>query len=211
MVVCAGVDVEVGEAGGIEEEEDCGGGDWRGDIREPEEDDGGLGEGDGVVVPDPLVIVNCGLALPESPNTSGEEAHEKSATRGCGSRQHDVRARRRREKLRTDDDVVSHFWNIGDSDLHRARAEKEALGEWMICMVGRRKACVSMTYVTLASSRAKTCTHGTAERGVGGRGKWKVSSPTSKFSLSLVWKPSMSSPVKLPGGGMFDVSLRTRT
>lgn len=80
-------DVEVGDTGGGEEEEEAGEDDGAGDDGVGEDGVVRGGEGrmevaDGlgvVVVPDPPVIVNCGLALPESPNTSGEEAHAKSA------------------------------------------------------------------------------------------------------------------------------------
>ena len=66
---------ELGEAGAGEE----GGGDTGGD-----DEVVGVGAAVGLgvsVVPDPPVIVNCGLALPESPNTSGEEKrHEVVAS-----------------------------------------------------------------------------------------------------------------------------------
>ena len=85
-VVDPGVTVEVEGPGGGEEVED-GAGEDGGDAKV--EDNGVVGDGvvaAGVevglgvaVVPDPPVIVNCGLALPESPNTSGEKAHAKSA------------------------------------------------------------------------------------------------------------------------------------
>ena len=80
-VVDPGVTVEVEGPGGGEEVED-GAGEDGGDAKV--EDNGvvaaGVEVGLGVaVVPDPPVIVNCGLALPESPNTSGEKAHAKSA------------------------------------------------------------------------------------------------------------------------------------
>lgn len=91
-----GVDVEVGETGGGGEEEDGVGEDatedtgmlnggvaWGGVEVEVEVEDG-LGA---VVVLDAPVIVNCGLLLPESPNTSW-----RRSTREVRTRQHDVRA-----------------------------------------------------------------------------------------------------------------------
>lgn len=83
--------VGLGDAGFTVEVEDSGGGEAEDGV---EEDGGDTKVGDSgvvgmgveaevglgvAVVPDPPVIVNCGLALPESPNTSGEEAHAKSA------------------------------------------------------------------------------------------------------------------------------------
>lgn len=89
-----GVDVEVGETGGGGEEEDGVGEDAtedigmrndgvaRGGVEVEVEDELGA-----VVVPDAPVIVNCGLLLPESPNTSW-----RRSTREVRTRQHDVRA-----------------------------------------------------------------------------------------------------------------------
>ena len=91
----------------------------------------GLGVG---VVLDPPVIVNCGLALPESPSTSGEKAHATNPQcREVDCVNMTVRTFRRREKeLRTDYDVVGPIRNVRDIDLHRACTEREVRGEWVI-------------------------------------------------------------------------------
>jgi len=89
-----GVDVGVGEIGGGEEGEDGGGDVGVGD--DGMGVDGWVGGREGgvevevedglrvVVVLDPPVIVNCGLALPESPNTSEERSPREVRTRGGG-------------------------------------------------------------------------------------------------------------------------------
>jgi hypothetical protein len=70
------VDVE-GTGAGEEGEFGAGAGEDGGDTGGGDDEVVGVGAEVGLgvaVVPDPPVIVNCGLALPESPNTSGEEA-----------------------------------------------------------------------------------------------------------------------------------------
>ena len=204
-----GVDVGVGEIGGGEEGEDGGGDDGVG-VDGVEVDgmgvdgwvggrEGGVEVEDGlrvVVVLDPPVILNCGLALPESPNTSEERSPREVRTRGGGCVNMTSGQLRRREKeLRTDDDVVGPIRNVRDSDLHRACVEEEVLGERVNCEVQQQgvRECVSVkwSYVTPTSSRVKRA-RSTTERGVGRRGKRMVNSLMSRFSPSCVKNPSKS-------------------
>jgi hypothetical protein len=124
-------DVGVGETGGGMEEEDEWGEDETGDtgVGDNGVAEGGMEVEDGfgvVVVLDPPVIVNCGLAFPESPNTGGENTKSARVNMTSG---HLAEVK----ELRTDDDVVGPTRDVRDSDLHRACAEGEVLGERVVC------------------------------------------------------------------------------